>query len=135
MKAAEFDDAFANEDFRGGNLSHTAKYLPSIKLTADFCSIGEGWLQIIHDLVRDLIKLGWDRDIHQIKEKFGGLRFYIGTGTDAMHDRISVAEAESFKTCEGCGTTENVESKGDWITTQCAPCRAERDAKRATRFG
>jgi len=70
----------------------------------------------------------------QVKEKFGGLRFYIGPviqdKADEVYDAISEAESESFKTCEYCGTKENVTTKGPgWIKTLCNDCRKERSKK------
>lgn len=48
----------------------------------------KGWGGIINSLIEDLFNLGWNGQLYQIKEKFGGLRFYIGGGTDEMRDRI-----------------------------------------------
>lgn len=39
----------------------------------------------------------------QVKEKFGGLRVYQWAADDACDGPISLAEAESFRTCEVCG--------------------------------
>jgi len=39
----------------------------------------------------------------QVKEKFGGLRFYIDGGTDEHYNYIRFAESMSYKTCEVCG--------------------------------
>ena len=39
----------------------------------------------------------------QIKEKFGGLRFYVDNATDKHWNFISVAESMSYRTCEECG--------------------------------
>ena len=40
--------------------------------------------------------------VQQIKEKFGGLRFYTSTTSFIISFFIRVAERESFTTCEGC---------------------------------
>lgn len=86
------------------------------------CSCGSGWYGIIKRLIEDLIELGWDKQICQIKEKFGGLRFYINSGNDAIWQRIALAEEESYNTCETCGTTEQIGRTRGWITTLCKPC-------------
>ena len=44
----------------------------------------------------------WPRAV-QVKEKFGGLRFYIDNGSEAIQDLIEAAETESLCTCEDCG--------------------------------
>jgi hypothetical protein len=56
--------------------------------------VGPGWSDIIARLVRDLRKLGWNGEVVQMKEKFGGLRFYINDTSDALHDRIEEAAAD-----------------------------------------
>ena len=66
-------------------------------------SIHNGWLSLVERLIVDLIALGWDRDCQQIKEKFGGLRFYIGASTPEVRARIYAAEEEARVTCAVCG--------------------------------
>ena len=62
-------------------------------------------------------------EIVQVKEKFGGLRFYINGGDDYIDGMIDLAETMSYKTCETCGSTKNVgrTTKG-WISTICKDC-------------
>lgn len=81
--------------------------------------IGEGWVDLVETLIADLIVLGWDKDLHQVKEKFGGLRFYIGTATQLMYDRIARAERESYKTCEQCGGPGQIRRNGGWLHVSC----------------
>lgn len=83
--------------------------------------IGRGWRGLVLKLVEDLLELGWNGYVFQCKEKFGGLRFYIGEGSDAMLDRISRAEKDSFSVCELCG--EPGELRGvSWSFTRCLEC-------------
>ena len=84
--------------------------------------VGEGWSEILDDLVRDLETLGWDGTVYQVKEKFGGLRFYIGDGGDEIWERIRKAEEESIKTCEDCGA-DGKRRGGSWIRTLCEECQ------------
>lgn len=85
---------------------------------------GDGWVPLIEKLINDCIKAGWDKDLQQVKEKFGGLRFYIGSANDAVHSLISEAEAMSFNICEECGESAQVSSTGGWLSTLCKNCRA-----------
>ena len=78
----------------------------------------EGWREIVESLVNDLVDMGWDRELFQIKEKFGGLRFYAGQCTDEMYDRIREAEKQSLKTCMNCGKPGAPTGPG-WILTLC----------------
>lgn len=89
-------------------------------------SVGKGWRNILEELLCDLEELGWDGNIHQIKEKFGGLRFYIGNGTDEIFDRIEKAQLESNRTCEDCGKPGEQYNAG-WIKTRCYDCRKKQE--------
>jgi hypothetical protein len=84
-----------------------------------FFSIGKGWYQIVKDLIEDLIELGWDKQVVQVKEKFGGLRFYINEGSREIHDRISEAEKLSHETCEICGKQGEMRTDIGWYSTLC----------------
>lgn len=68
---------------------------------------GDGWFKLIDQLSADITildkKEGTTTIATQVKEKYGGLRFYVQGGTDAIEDAIDKAEDESLKTCEWCG--------------------------------
>jgi len=92
--------------------------------TTNFMEIDEGWYQLIHDLLEELIKTDWDKNIHQIKEKFGGLRFYIGAASQEVHDIINRYEELSYETCEVCGEKGELRKDtgwrgGLWYKTMC----------------
>lgn len=83
-------------------------------------SVGPGWRPLVTDLVRELFKIGWDGRVGQLKEKFGGLRFYAGDTTKAMDDLIQTAEEVSLRTCEECGKPGRTDGWGGmWIKTLC----------------
>ena len=84
-----------------------------------FFSVGVGWYPLIKDLITDLIELGWDKQTCQVKEKFGGLRFYINAASDDVHKRIGIAEGLSYKTCEKCGEKGELRTNIGWHTTLC----------------
>lgn len=91
-----------------------------------FFSITDGWLPLVEQLIQDLVKAGWNKELCQCKEKFGGLRFYINGGSEQIWQIISKAESDSYKICETCGSTEGVsQTRGGWITTLCAVHLAE----------
>ena len=54
----------------------------------------------------------------QVKEKFGGLRFYVQAATDNHYQYISFAESMSYRTCESCGNPGKTYTDG-WHTTLC----------------
>ena len=92
-------------------------------------TVGEGWVPILDRLAADLIAMGWERSVAQIKEKFGTLCFYAEGTTRAMDDRIDQATTESSKTCENCGAPGERRS-GGWILTLCDACNAQRETSR-----
>lgn len=57
----------------------------------------------------------------QVKEKFGGLRFYMTSANDEIRELVSEAEALSYKTCEECGEPGE-ERDTRWIRTLCDHC-------------
>jgi hypothetical protein len=65
--------------------------------------------------------------ISQIKEKFGGLRFYYYGGDKYIDGLTSFAESLSYKICEQCGTTINVGSTQGWMCVVCEDCYKKHD--------
>ena len=72
--------------------------------------------------------------VRQIKEKFGGLRFYYDGGDDEISGMVRMAESWAARSCETCGAPGTSGGKG-WIKTLCPTHRAEADARYAERFG
>lgn len=94
--------------------------------------ISSGWLEIIDSLCEKIQSLNACNDftIVQIKEKFGGLRVYCHYSNAEIESAIVDAEKEAMKTCEMCGTKENITTQGKrWIKTLCDVCRQKREAK------
>lgn len=92
---------------------------------------GDGWFSIIDNLSKRINEIDPDVEAVQVKEKFGGLRFYIGpvakATADKVYDAISKAENLAYKTCEYCGSTKNVkQTTTGWIKTLCKECRKEK---------
>jgi hypothetical protein len=56
------------------------------------------WAQIIDDFLKELEKEAPDFQIHQIKLKFGGLRFYVDLRLDDK-DKAKAIHAEIGKLC------------------------------------
>jgi len=58
----------------------------------------------------------------QVKEKFGGLRFYIHSADDEVFGMIEMAEMLSYVTCEVCGKHGSLHRRGHWLKTLCSKC-------------
>jgi hypothetical protein len=100
----------------GGDMRHTCM--------AWGIACGDGWYDIIDDLCSKLEPLGVVAA--QIKEKFGGLRFYTNpidedVSWDEVHNHIHEAERKSYETCEKCGKPGKTIG-GGWVVTLCDEC-------------
>ena len=78
--------------------------------------VGKRWSKIL-DRLYDIKP----RSVHvlQVKEKFGGLRFYIGSADKEFFDAIDAAEEESYTICEECGQPGILREDLGWILTLC----------------
>jgi len=100
-------------------------------------AVDDGWFDIIYSLSQklehEIIKYKRDNpnasadDIpraFQVKEKFGGLRFYMdGKSTKEMNEAISEAEQKADKTCERCSSGGQIVKNGrGWVKTLCSNC-------------
>jgi hypothetical protein len=109
-------------------------------------AIGEGWWPIIESLCANIQSHTdwWNKNretrpvveqvvVEQIKEKFGGLRFYYEGGDEQISGMVRMAEAWASHACEECGAPGTLGGKG-WIKTLCPTHRAESDARYKERF-
>lgn len=71
-------------------------------------------------------------EIHQIKEKFGGLRFYFEGGDAFCHGLETMAEVWAGRTCEVCGE-KGKQRPGGWIRTLCDAHEADYQEKQKKR--
>jgi hypothetical protein len=67
-------------------------------------------------------------EVLQIKEKFGGLRFYYTGGDDMIAGMVRMAECWAARTCEQCGNPGH-SRPGGWISTLCDEHEAQRKAR------
>lgn len=100
--------------------------------------IGDGWLHIVEELEARLSQLDPDYRVLQVKEKFGGLRFYYETdGDEQVQEEFlrltSAAEQKSFATCEKCGREAHLYTD-HWWRTLCVRHEQEYQRERAERF-
>jgi len=96
---------------------------------------GDGWYQLI-DWLCGFIQWYVDNnkieqiEAIQIKEKFGGLRFYTNYCDKSINGAISLAEYMSYLICENCGITQNVSTnEHGYIQSLCKKCREKNKNK------
>lgn len=114
MKISEVFAKYADR-LNGGTYTETAPVTGSFE---HFQPVEDGWADLVDSLIADLFKMGWNGHLAQIKEKFGALRFYIGSGSEEMSKRIDETEIQSHFTCEECGRFGVPRDTG-WIKTLC----------------
>lgn len=93
-----------------------ALYGTGLKRDKALRSVGPGWANIINDLYDAKPK-----DVHviQVKEKFGGLRFYVGGAPRWYHELIDAYSHYSETVCEVCGEKGKLREDLSWILTLC----------------
>jgi hypothetical protein len=102
-------------------------------------AVGPGWWPILESLCGQIQHhLDWKNKksdvvaqvtVDQIKEKFGGLRFYYSGGDDAIDGMVSMAESWAAHSCETCGAPGE-RRDGGWIKTLCDHHESEHQLKR-----
>lgn len=96
-----------------------ARFAPGWPKSLD---IGPGWYEIVFRLNEDLAALDPNYSIAQVKEKFGGLRYYININPEVGAEAnrlIDIAECESENTCETCGNAGVLRTDLYWMRTLC----------------
>lgn len=96
-----------------------------------FYECPEGWHKLFYELLQKINEIlkqeNGSLQIHQVKEKFGGLRFYyeLNNCSKKAIEQICaleyIAECESYKVCVHCGKPVKYRTTG-WITYICEEC-------------
>lgn len=91
-------------------------------------AVGVGWYPILEKLCANIQShIDWKEKqgkdcpqvvVEQIKEKFGGLRFYYQGGDDYISGLVAMAESVADGLCEECGSI-GTRRNGGWIRTLC----------------
>jgi hypothetical protein len=97
-----------------------------------YLDIDAGWYALIANLDQQLRGADTNYVVHQVKEKFGTLRFYCAPGDyepsaetlDAFDALIAEAERLSAMTCEHCGAPGTLCHRAGAVKTLCASCAA-----------
>ena len=87
--------------------------------------VDEGWYQLVLDCDTELTAIDPNYKVLQIKEKFGGLRYYMSPCNettlqqrDAMYDVIRKYEEAALRTCEATGKPGLLmRSSRGWVKT------------------
>jgi hypothetical protein len=110
------------------DLNELPKKYPSLFKNDSFhFECGNGWYELINVLCSIIERRQLrgsvpsdDVQITQIKEKFGGLRFYCHGVDDYCYGMIDFAEKISKRICEECGNPGKLlKTESDWLYTAC----------------
>jgi len=92
----------------------------------------DGWFDILANLTKEIeAEIAKEPNLAslkvvQVKEKFGGLRYYVSVENSAISAAIERAEKESANTCETCGAPGQNRSIHRWMRTECDEHYAKR---------
>lgn len=103
--------------------------------------VGAGWQELIENTHTALTGLMPGYTISQIKEKFGGLRYYWVPPQDTdvkvintAHQIVDNAEQMSFHICEWCGKPGTTKAHRGWLATLCEEHHEERKREVEQRY-
>jgi hypothetical protein len=123
--------------------SLTEKYPAMFSQPYGDFAVGKGWWPILHALCSNIQHhINWknkEREVvpqvvvMQIKEKFGGLRFYYDGGDNTIDGMVQMAESWANQSCETCGAPGK-KREGGWIRTLCDHHEVERQQRMKERF-
>lgn len=104
--------------------------------------VGEGWAPIVLKCHRQLKHLDPEYGIVQIKEKFGGLRYYYESSydfgniiNDIMDSVVKAAEYNCSISCEVCGSAGSLRMNSGWYKTLCEEHTSEHRSAPANPYG
>ena len=83
----------------------------------------DGWFDIIMELCEEIHAMR--PKVQQIKEKFGGLRFYASFPKDYSEQGWAIvrkAEEKASETCEDCGEPGEHRVRNGWRYISCQQC-------------
>jgi len=82
----------------------------------------DGWFKLIDRLSYDVYahfrKTKSGNKVIQVKEKFGGLRYYLGKPDKEVQSFVDIAQESSFNICEICGDFGKLRF-GGFVRTLC----------------
>lgn len=96
---------------------------------------GDGWYTLIDEMCGNIknrmenFNRNKPKEQHlvceatQVKEKFGGLRFYVQGSDDFIDGIIDLAESMSYRICSQCGNQSTPQKKRGWVYTLCENCQ------------
>ena len=85
---------------------------------------GSGWAKLLDETLTKIEQIKPDAKIHQIKEKFGGLRIYLARTSNELESIIEASADIANHTCEGCSAEGKIRHNM-WIRVLCDICQEQ----------
>ena len=100
---------------------------PKISLMYYGFGCRDGWFKLIWELCEDIEEIIEDEGpedffVVQVKQKFGGLRFYTSEPNNKIYELITIAENDSVSICEDCGEFGTLRRGQGLLRTACDSC-------------
>lgn len=118
------------------NLVTSPGNAPHYPISLFIFECGDGWYNIIDSLCAAIKNREYNQKLNkkqfapvvatQVKEKYGGLRFYYSGGDDYIDGAVVLAEYLSEMTCEKCGAPGKMRGRS-WVYTACDEHTREED--------
>ena len=84
--------------------------------------VNHGWKDLVNELHQKVLEIDPDVKVVQVKEKFGGLRYYYESDLSRRKEidaLVNVYESKSYRTCEVCGAPGELRNDRLWLHTLC----------------
>lgn len=84
--------------------------------------IPEGWKDLLVKLHNALVQVAPDYRVNQIKEKFGGLRFYTNISYEPDSPAAIIETYYGWmseRTCDVCGEDGEIKGGSGWLSARC----------------
>ena len=101
---------------------------PKVYKNLKYIECSEGWSRLIANvsstieqyIIREIPHLQQENYYaEQVKQKFGGLRFYFSKTDPFINGAITLAEIHSFYVCEKCGNSAITRNLKGYLITLC----------------
>ena len=127
------------EEYDAFEKKMTEKYPAMFSQPYGDFAVGKGWWPILESLCANIQShIDWKARqgqfipqvvVEQIKEKFGGLRFYYNGGDATVAGMVRMTEEWANLSCEECGDRATKKTTG-WIKNLCETHFNEREERR-----
>lgn len=98
------------------------RYPDGIIKDVGFFQIKDGWYNLLKETIDELIYNGWDKEVFQVKQKYGSLAMYI-VGDKNLQKIVQDTAKKSATICEYCSDLATYyKTQSGWMVVSCDKC-------------